>query len=323
MLISKTPLRISFFGGGSDLEHYFREFGGAVLSTAIDKFVFVAMNDKFDDAVRVAYSINEEVLNASDLQHPIVRNVLRKYEIGNGLEIATIADIPARGTGLGSSSAFTVGLLNCLRAYLKLESNPHDLAAEACDVEIQLCNEVAGWQDQFACAFGGLNLIEFNKDGTVQVKAFEGSQKTLRDLQKNLLLLYTGITRKSSTILQDQVSSSSRKKGSILSQMKEMAYQNFESLSRGNLSDFGYSLYDAWEQKKKLSSQISDPRLDHWYNTAIEAGAVGGKLLGAGGGGFFLFYAEQSLHADIIASLPELKPMPFRFNVHGTSVSYF
>ena len=298
MIISRTPLRVSFLGGGSDLPSYYRRHGGAVLSTAIDHSVYVTVSRKFDNAVRVSYSRTEEVDQASQVEHPLVREALALVGIDGGIEITSVADIPAKGTGLGSSSSFTVGLLNALHAYRGRHATAARLAEESCHIEIERCGEPIGKQDQYAAAYGGFNFIRFNTDESVEVKKVICSPDVLADLQARLLFFYTGITRSASTLLQRQSAAIAApgEKSDAMGQMVRLAEDAFQDLCRGNTASFGAMLHEAWQIKRCLTSDVTNGMINWAYDAAIAAGAEGGKLLGAGGGGFLMLIAPPERH---------------------------
>lgn len=325
MIISRTPLRISFAGGGSDLPAFYREYGGAVLSASVQRYVYVTVNRKFDQGIRVAYSKTEEVESVDRIEHRLVRAVLKHVGIEGGVEITTIADIPSRGTGLGSSSSFTVALLHALHAYCGRHSSRAKLAEESCHLEIDVCREPIGKQDQYAAAYGGLNLIEFNSDDTVDVSPVICEQRTVKTLRENLLLLYTGITRSASDVLRDQ-GESIRSDGdarAALRRMVELSYTLRDEIQRNNIDAFGEILHENWALKKTLAERISLPVIDDWYDAARQAGAIGGKILGAGAGGFLLLYAPVERHAAICQALPKLRPTNFDFDRQGSQIIFY
>lgn len=325
MIISRTPLRVSFVGGGSDLPSWYRQHGGAVVSATINKFVFVTVNKKFDDAIRVSYSSTENVHSVSEIAHPLVRAALRLLEIEGGLEITTIADIPSSGTGLGSSSSFTVGLLHALHAYKGEYVDARRLAEEACRIEIDICGAPIGRQDQYAAAFGGFNEITFNRDDWVGVRPLICAPALLEALWENLLLLYTRRHRSANEILarQNENASASTEVQQRLKAMVEQTRAFTHALDKNNLDEIGHILDEAWRLKRQLAEGISDPELNEWYEKAKKAGALGGKILGAGAGGFFLFYAPKERHAAICHALHELKPVSFQFERQGTSIIFY
>lgn len=325
MIISRTPLRISFVGGGSDLASYYLRHGGAVISTTIDKYVFVTVNRKFDNGIRISYSQTENVRAVSEIAHPIVRAALRMLDIDGGLEITTIADIPSSGTGLGSSSSFTVGLLAALHAYKGEYVDAAQLAQESCRIEIDICGAPIGKQDQYAAAFGGFNEITFHRDDHVTVRPLIASSGFFDELHENLLLLYTGRTRSANEILsrQSKESGSSAKTQKSLNEMVEQTRRFTKALDSGEIDKIGHLLNEAWQLKRSLTTGISDSELDEWYDRAIRAGALGGKILGAGAGGVFLFYAPKEKHAAICHVLPDLKPVSFRFERSGSGIIFY
>lgn len=325
MIISRTPLRMSFVGGGSDLPGFYREHGGAVVSTAIDKYIYVTVNRKFDHGIRVSYSVTEEVECVGDIRHALVREALRFLELDGGLEITTIADIPSRGTGLGSSSSFTVGLLNVLNAFQSRYVSSDELGRDSCHIEIDICREPIGKQDQYAAAFGGFNLIEFRPDDTVQVSPIICRPEVLEQLQSNILVLYTGIERSASALLRQQSSdmAASTDKQRAMRRMVELAHILREELQSNNLTAFGEILHENWELKKSMTNGVSNGAIDEAYSLAREAGALGGKLLGAGAGGFLMFYAPRSTHGAIKAALPQLRPVPMGFEPLGSRIIFY
>lgn len=323
MIITKTPFRISFVGGGSDLESFYSCSEGAVLSTTINKFMYISSHRFFDeDKIRVKYSQTETVTDAKDLHHPIVREVMKQFNIKGALEISSNADIPA-GTGLGSSSSFTVGLLHNIYTVLGKFVTKKQLAEEACATEIEKLKEPIGKQDQYAASFGGLNVIRFHTSGQVSVEPIHLQKDIYTQLQENLLVFYVGQQRKTSSILVEQKNNMQRPdKYDLLRKMVELVWKLRDSLYRGNLEEFGRTLDANWNLKKQLASKISDPKLDSIYETAIQNGALGGKLLGAGGGGFFLFYCESSNHAKLRKAMSSFREMKLNFENEGTKVIY-
>jgi D-glycero-alpha-D-manno-heptose-7-phosphate kinase len=324
MIISKTPLRMSFSGGGSDLPSFYERSEGAVVSVAIDKYIYVTVNKKFDNSFRIGYSKTENVKSPEKIKHGIVREVIKKLNINGGLEITSIADIPSSGTGLGSSSSFTVGLLNALHGYKKEFSTPETLAREACEVEIDLLKEPIGKQDQHAAAYGGLNLIRFHEDGSVDIDPIITQKETRKTLEKNVLMFYTGITRSASEILRHQNTNLKSKKQTFakMKKMVENTYRIKDELQKNNLDNFGKILHENWLLKKEMTSGISSPEIDKWYQTGIKQGALGGKILGAGGGGFLMFYAPHEKHQQIIESLPKLRPVNLEFDYQGSRIIF-
>jgi len=324
MIISRTPLRMSFVGGGSDLPAYYRRFGGAVVSTAINKFVYITVNEKFDHRIRVSYSKTEEANSVARIKHPLVREAMKLLGIEGGLEISSIADIPSKGSGLGSSSSFTVGLLHALHAWSQRYASAEQLAKEACEIEIDRCGEPIGKQDQFAAAFGGLNFIQFNQDDSVSVEPILCKRETLERLQENILVLYTGITRSASGILKNQQAgvAAQKSKQKMLGRMVELALEIKTELQRNNLDAFGEIIHANWELKKGLAQQISTSVIDDWYEKARQHGAIGGKLLGAGTGGFLMFYAPREKHEAITRALSKLRKIEIAFEPQGSKIIF-
>jgi len=325
MIISKTPLRMSFVGGGSDLPSYYQRFGGAVVSTTIDQYVYITVNKKFDDNIRLSYSITEDVSSVDEIKHNLVRAALTNLNIRGGIEITSIADIPSKGTGLGSSSSFTVGLLHALYAYEGRYRSSEHLASESCLVEIDICKEPIGKQDQYAAAYGGLNLIRFDPDGTVSVDPIICRPETVDQIQQSIVAFYTGVTRSASGLLsrQSESMSLSRKKQVTMQKMVQLAYLLREELQKNNADVFGEILHENWVLKKSLSQEISNSGIDHWYERAMVAGASGGKLLGAGAGGFMIFFAPRERHEAIRNALSDLRPVNFRFENSGSRIIFY
>ena len=324
MIISRTPLRISFAGGGTDLRAFYGRERGAVLSTAIDKYIYITVNRKFDSKVRASYSVTEIVDCATDLKHELIREALRLVGIAGGVEITSISDVPAQGTGLGSSSSYTVGLLNALYAYTGRLVGAERLADEACRIEIEICGKPIGKQDQYIAAYGGLQHIQFNPDESVFVDPIPCRREFREQLQSSLLMLYTGVTRSANAVLAEQRRNTETDGAAVegLRQMRDLADQLRDSLCVGNLDGFGEVLHAGWMLKRTLAAGISSPAIDGWYDLARRHGAMGGKLLGAGGGGFLLLYAHPDRHAEIIDALQELRAIPFRFEPQGSKIIF-
>lgn len=326
MILTKTPLRISFVGGGSDLPAFCQESPGAVVSMTISKFIYIAVNKKFDDRIRMSYSITEDVGHVSELKHDLVRNSLGDFGNVSGIEIASIADIPGKGTGLGSSSSFTVGLMSALNVHHRRKVTKERLASLAAYTEMILCNKPIGTQDHYAAAFGGLNLITFESSGEVNVFPSNIDLKTLILLNSRLMLFYTGRSRASKDILEDQQDGlfASESKRETTKEMAKLAHRMATDLNKNDLSLFGDYLAENWLLKTELSDKISDTRIDTWMEAGLDAGAIGGKIAGAGGGGFILFYApirKQPEVRSVMTSLG-LKEMEFYFHPHGSEVVY-
>ena len=324
MIISRTPLRMSFVGGGSDLPVFYRKFGGAVVSTAINQYVYITVNKKFDANIRVSYSKTEEARSVDRIRHPLVRESMKLAGLAGGVEITSIADIPARGSGLGSSSTFTVGLLHALHAQAGRHAGAEQLAREACEIEIDRCGEPIGRQDQYAAAFGGLNFLRFNPDDSVVVEPIICQRETLRTIQDHLLVFYTGITRSASAILQHQQAAlaGEKKKQNVTKKMVALAQDLRRDLQANRVASLGEIIHEGWLLKKSLTHGISTDRIDGWYGKARRAGAVGGKLLGAGTGGFLMFYAPPDRHDAIAHALRDLRRMDFRFEPSGSRIIF-
>jgi D-glycero-alpha-D-manno-heptose-7-phosphate kinase len=323
MIVSKTPLRMSFVGGGSDLPAFYADEIGAVLSPSIDKYMYIAVNRKFDGRIRVSYSKTEEVDRAAHVEHPLVREALAVAGIDGGIEIASMADIPSKGSGLGSSSTYTVGLLNALYAFRGRFASKDVLARQACEIEIERCGEPIGKQDQFAAAYGGLNLIRFHPDESVSVDPVICRSELLRRLQESTLVFFTGRTRSASAVLSEQskkMRDSDRKQ--LVRQMVQLAFDMKRELESGSLDAFGEILDANWKLKRQLTQGISDQQIDAWYETGIRFGATGGKLLGAGNGGFMMFYAPPHAH-DKISQALNLQRVQFNMERNGTQIVYF
>lgn len=324
MIITRTPLRISFVGGGSDLPAFYEQSQGAVVSAAIDKYIYITTNPKFDQKIRASYSITEIVDDVNELQHELIRESMKLLGISSSIEITSISDIPSQGTGLGSSGSYTVGLLNALYAAHGHMAGAERLASEACHVEMDLCHHPSGKQDQYIAAYGGLQHIRFNPSGSVFVDPVICQQKTKDDLQNGLLLFYTGMTRKTRNLLSEQAEETRKNpdKQESLRKMVALAEQLLGALEANDLGGFGEILHAGWLEKRKLTAHISNTQIDGWYQRARAAGAIGGKISGAGGGGFLLLYAPSEKHSDITRALPELRRVPFRFSPQGSKVIY-
>lgn len=324
MIITRTPFRISFAGGGSDFSSYYEEYGGAVLSVTINKYMYLSMHPLFkENEFLLKYSKTENVSNVDEIEHKIIKTVFGKYNI-KGVDFNSSADVPA-GTGLASSSAFTVGLINLCNAYTGTYMNKDEIANTACDIEINDLKSPIGKQDQYACSFGGLNFIEFQKNGMVDVEKLYLNIDTYNELNKNLLMFYTGKSRNSNVILSEQKDNISNKKEQInhLHKMVELAYDLKKELLQGNPVALGKILHEGWQRKKELANGITTPFIDEAYKAAINAGAEGGKLLGAGGGGFLLFYVEKKNQSNVRNALKKLKEIDFKFENQGTNIIYY
>ncbi len=320
MIVVETPLRVSFAGGGTDFQDFYVRDGGAVLSTAIDKRVYVVVKERFDDTICVNYSKRERVNSIDELEHELVREAMRLTGSKGGIEITTLADIPSEGTGLGSSSAVTVGLLNALYAYQGETVTARKLAEQACQIEIDILKKPVGRQDQYICAFGNIRFIRFS-DNTIDVEKVELAARERKRLNESLLLFYTGITRQSSEILSEQKANIEHQIDT-LTEMKALAFKAKDALLAGAFDEFGEILHRNWELKKKLAGKISNSRIDEVYAAARQAGAIGGKITGAGGGGFLLLYCHYGKQDDVRAALKGLRELPYRFQSDGSKVIF-
>ena len=321
MIITKTPFRVSFFGGGSDIPDFYREHGGCVLSTSINKYMYISIHPYFfSNQTVLKYSENEIVDDISQIKHSIINCVLNEMKV-DGVEITSTADIPS-GTGLGSSSTFTVGLLHTIACYIGKYYSKANIAEKACEIEIKKLGNPIGKQDQYAAALGGLNFIRFNQDETVSYEPIMMNAETNKKLQQSLVMFYLGSSRSANDILTEQKKNISNyaKKRSLL-RMCDFTREMKSALENNDLSDFGSVLHESWMLKQSLASGITNPEINDLYGKAIGAGASGGKLLGAGGGGFLLFYCEKEKQERLRIALG-LKQLDFSFDRDGTSVVY-
>lgn len=324
LIITKTPFRISFAGGGSDLANYYEKYDGAVLSVSIKKYIYLSLHPYFfKDGYLLKYSKTEDVHNVDDIRHPIIKNIFKRYNI-KGVDFNSSADIPA-GTGLASSSAFTVGLLNLCNAYTDKYLSKEDLAELACEIEINDLKEPIGKQDQYACACGGLNFIKFYKDGKVALERLFLTSQNYDALENNLLMFFTGGTRVAADILEEQKKNTTDDTTKIanLHRMVKLAYDLKVELLKGNIDNMGAILHTGWMYKKELANGISNPMINHYYDLAIKNGALGGKLLGAGGGGFLLFYVKDDKKEQLRKALVDLKEFTFKFDSKGTTLIHY
>jgi len=319
MIISKTPFRISFAGGISDLRDYYKNDHGAVTSTTIDKFIYITVNKKFDNKIRVSYSKTEIVNKIEEIQHPLVKEALKTTGLNGGLEITSIGDIPS-GTGLGSSSAFTVGLLNALYAYKGEYKGAETLARETCKIEIEILKEPIGKQDQYATAYGGLNHIRFNADETVFIDPILCKKSVKEQLSDNLLLFYLGGKRKASSIL-TKSKKDMEKNRIYVDVIRNLSEEIALSLRNNDLTSFGELLHKGWSLKKK-TGKVTTEEIDNYYTKSRKSGALGGKILGAGGGGFLLLYCEQKNQGKVRNKLSNLKEMNFNLESQGSKIIY-
>lgn len=323
MIIARSPLRITLGGGGTDLPSYYRDHEGFLIAAAIDKYVYVTVMRPFTPGIYLKYSQLEHVEQAMDVMHPIIREAIQMLDFRTPqIEITTLADIPA-GTGLGSSGSFTTALLKALYAHRKRLLHPGELAELACHIEIDRLGEPIGKQDQYIAAYGGLTCFTFNTDDSVVAKPLAVGMDTLFDLEDNLLLFFTGYSRSAGSILKDQKTRTQKNDDDMLNNLhfvKELGYRSQKALEQGNASLFGELMHEHWEHKKRRSGGMSNPQIDEWYELGMKNGAVGGKLVGAGGGGFLMFYASDRnkvRHAMAKAGLEEVR---FRFDFEGTKV---
>jgi D-glycero-alpha-D-manno-heptose-7-phosphate kinase len=322
MVISRTPLRVSFVGGGTDLPGFARERGGAVVSTTIDKYIYVIVTERFEDTIRVSYSQTEIVERVDEVRHELVREALRTAGLPRSIEVVTIADVPAQGTGLGSSSAVTVGVLNALFAYQGILKSAAELAEEAARIEIDVLGKPIGRQDQYACAFGGLQLLRFGPGHAVRRDPVILEAQERRALERNLLMFYTGGQRAASNVL-SRIEPQIVAKEATLTRMRDTALDLYERLGRGDGPHaLGEALHLAWADKRSLDAAVSTPEIDALYEGARAAGAAGGKLLGAGGGGFLLFFVDQEKQQAVRAALAHLRELPFRFETEGSRILF-
>jgi D-glycero-alpha-D-manno-heptose-7-phosphate kinase len=323
MIIVRSPLRISLGGGGTDLPSYYRRHSGFLIAAAITKYVYITIHDTFVEDLIIKYSKMERVAKANEVQHPIIREALNLLEIQEtNLEITSMADIPA-GTGLGSSGSFTTALLKALHTHRKALIQPRELAEQACHIELDLLKEPIGKQDQYIAAFGGLTCFQFLSNDHVEVSPLKIDTETLYNLEDNLLLFFTGYSRSASTILKDQDTKSKESDRSMIDNLhftKDLGYQSKEALEAGELTKFAELMNVHWEHKKARSGGMSNSHIDDWYNLALQNGAIGGKLIGAGGGGFLMFYAEDKVKLRHALRQAGLKEVRFNFDFEGTKV---
>ncbi|MBX3021562.1 MAG: hypothetical protein KF799_07785 [Bdellovibrionales bacterium] len=322
MIISRTPFRISFMGGGTDLPSFYEGEEGAVVSTTIDKYVYLTINNRFDSTYRLSYSKTEICDRLDQIEHPIFKAVLSAHAPEQqGLELISMADIPS-GTGLGSSSSFTVGLLHALKAFLGKNQTADELAKEASRIEIEVLKEPIGKQDQYAAAKGGLQFIRFRPDGSVVADPVICSEKTTSDLEKSMLIFFTGFSRNASTILQEQ-KSNTKSKVEVLREMKKGAVRFKDLLqANGKMEEAGKILHEGWLLKRGMASGVSSNAIDEWYERGLSAGAWGGKILGAGGGGFLMFMCSPEKRERIKSELKELRPFDVRLEKLGSRIIF-
>jgi D-glycero-alpha-D-manno-heptose-7-phosphate kinase len=321
MIIVQTPLRVSFFGGGTDFPSFYRSEGGAVLTSAIDKYIFITIKERFDCKIRVGYTETEMVDDVSEVKHELIREALKLTGISQGVEITTMGDIPSAGSGLGSSSTVTVGALHAMYTYLGRIVPVSQLAEQACQIEIETLGKPIGVQDQYIAAMGGLRLMEFHTDGSVTGEKILLDPSLRIRLNESLLLFYTGVTRKADTILHEQKNNINCRL-EILREMRAMAYTARDELAAGNLDILGDLLHKGWTLKKQLASRISNSSIDNIYQEARKAGATGGKITGAGGGGFLLLYVPYEKRESVRQALRSIQEVPLGLEQDGTKVIF-
>jgi D-glycero-alpha-D-manno-heptose-7-phosphate kinase len=322
MIITKTPLRISLGGGGTDLPSYYQSDGGYVLSAAIDKYIYISVNATFTDDLLLKYSELERVQSREEIKHPIIKAASEVLDITNGIEIVSVADIPS-GTGLGSSGSFTVGLLHALTTFQHRHISVHELAELACHIEIDLLQEPVGKQDQYIAAYGGVSNLEFSPSGDVSVTSLNLKPSTLQDLENNLLLFFTGYSRSASSILRDQAVKSSAGDSDMrknLDETRSLGLQIKDELLAGRPQSLGHLMNEHWQRKRRRSTGMTNPQIDELYEMGLSHGAIGGKLVGAGAGGFLMFYTEQPQVLRNKFRQIGLREVPFRFDHEGTTL---
>jgi len=323
MIIARSPLRVTLGGGGTDLPSYYEKFGGFLIAAAIDKYVYITLHDNFTPDLIVKYSRLERVTDAGKVEHPIIREAFAMLGMnGSGLELASMADIPA-GTGLGSSGSFTTALLKTLHASQKNLVHPADLAAQACDIELNRLKEPIGKQDQYIAAYGGITCFKFSPDGKVEAWPLKISNETRDNLEDNLLLFFTGYSRSASAILKEQDQKSKQSDATMIENLhfvKDLGLQSQRALEVGDLPEFARLMDVHWQRKKQRSGGMSNPKINEWYDMAMANGALGGKLIGAGGGGFLMFYVEDKSKLRRVMRQVGLKEVRFRFDFEGTKL---
>lgn len=325
MIITKTPLRMSYVGGGSDIPSYYRHYGGAVISTSVNKFVYVMVKPRFEEGIRLSYSKTENVRNSSEIEHPLVRNAMALLEIDDDIEIVSTADIPSSGTGMGSSSSFSVGLIKALSAYKGIALPSLKIAEMACHLEIDLCGNPIGKQDQFAAAFGGLKVYQFNADDSVSIESVLCNQQTIKKLNEETVAFYIGGVRNANDILKQQSADLNEiAKAQGMAKMVNLVWDMKKELESQSTANFGAILNENWEIKRGLSHGISNNEVDEIYTTAISCGATGGKLLGAGGGGFMIFHTpSESARITLEKRLHKLRRVHLDVEATGSSIIFY
>ncbi|MCI0449572.1 MAG: GHMP kinase [Chlorobi bacterium] len=321
MIISQTPLRISLAGGGTDLANYYKENEGFVVSTAVDKYIHVIVKERFDDLIYVDYSKKEIIHSIDEIQHDLVREAAKITGLKKGFEVMMLADIPSEGSGLGSSSSLTIGLLHAFYQYKGKLVTSEQLAREACMIEIDILKRPIGRQDQYIAAYGGLKAFKFCKDNSVEVTDIEVGSELKRKLGSNLLLFFTNTTRTASSILQEQ-SKNVLNRLEFHHKIKELAYDSFEGLNNLDINRIGTNLKINWEMKKQLAANVTNPEIDKMYKLAMNGGALGAKISGAGGGGFLLVYCERDKQDNLRRTLREYRELPFLLEKYGSKIIF-
>jgi D-glycero-alpha-D-manno-heptose-7-phosphate kinase len=323
MIIARSPLRVTLGGGGTDLPSYYEKFGGFLIAAAIDKYVYITLHENFTPDLIVKYSRLERIESAAKVEHPIIREAFAMLDMdGRGLELSSMADIPA-GTGLGSSGSFTTALLKALHAQKKDLIHPAELAAEACEIELGRLHEPIGKQDQYIAAYGGITCFKFLENGSVEARPLKISDETRDNLEDNLLLFFTGYSRSASAILKEQDQKSKQADAGMIENLhfvKDLGQQSQRALESGNLAEFARLMDVHWQRKKQRSGGMSNPKINEWYDLAMANGALGGKLIGAGGGGFLMFYADDKAKLRHAMRQYGLKEVRFRFDFEGTKL---
>jgi len=324
MIVSRAPVRFSLGGGGTDLPSYSREHGGFLVAAAVDKFVYVCVAKRFQNTIRLAYTESEIVESVDQIRHRIFREALRMTDVTKGVELHSLADVPAN-TGLGSSSTFTVALLNGLHAFKREFVPVEQLAREACNLEIDVLQEPIGKQDQYIAAYGGISALTFHPDGSVDVERLALRDEVIDDLEANLLIYYSGVERAAASVLKEQAKTIVANKDDAVQRMhriKALGHETKRILLAGQIDAYGEMLHEHWTNKRKLASNMADGTIDEHYDVARKAGAIGGKLMGAGGGGFFMFYVRAAERRRVQEALAArgLRPMRFRFDFDGARI---
>jgi len=323
LIISKTPLRLTLGGGGTDLPSYSSKYGGFVVTSALDKYVYLVVKPRFEEEIRISYSVTEIVKSIDDIKHPVVREALRLLGLKSHLEIVSIGDMPAE-TGLGSSGSFTVSLLHALHAFKDENPSRYKLAGEACFLEMEILKEPSGVQDPYIAAFGGFICLDIAKDGRVNVSNLKIKEEAIHELENNLLFFYTGMKRSSTMVLQDQRSSIQKEGSKALDAMhhiKDIGFKVKRALENGDLSEFGRLQHEHWLAKRETSSKISNGLVDRYYEKGLQNGALGGKLVGAGGGGFLMFYCENGKdRLRKVMAKEGLREVRFGFEREGSKI---